>query len=316
MKWQRQRSDDTPDTGEQVAEATAGSAEDPTERASQGSGSAAPGGSSDDAVVADGQVLAADGFDPGFIDAGMCSHVGGRQENQDRAWTSLTLGVVSDGMGGYAGGATAAELTVGAVRDALGTLMGNQVDESAIAHAFERANDAVRKGRRFDPEKAQMGATLTLAAMLRGDQAESVWLVAHVGDSPAFLVMAPEAVPITIDHTMPAQMVSTGTLSSAEADVHPYRHVLLRAIGTEPEVHVDLAEVHLAAGDALLLASDGLSNELAPSDLLPMVTASGSAAEAAELLVQEAVARGASDNVTAVVLRHLPPSAAGEPEVF
>jgi protein phosphatase len=246
-----------------------------------------------------------DEFDPGFIDSGMASHIGGRQENQDRASVSHTLGVVSDGMGGYAGGAKAAELTVAAVRDALVGLVGNQIDEAALAHAFERANDAVRKGRRFDPEKSQMGATLTLAALVRGDLAESVWLVAHVGDSPAFLVMSPEAVPITIDHTVPAQMVSTGALSSADAEIHPYRHVLLRAIGTEAEVHVDLAEVHLAAGDALLIASDGLSNELAPADILPLVAGAATATEAAEALVREAVDRGASDNVTAVVLRHL-----------
>ena len=246
-----------------------------------------------------------DEFDPGFIDSGMSSDVGGRQENQDRAFVSHTLGVVSDGMGGYAGGAKAAELTVGAVREALVGLVGNQIDERALAHAFERANDAVRKGRRFDPEKSQMGATLTLAALVRGDLEESVWLVAHVGDSPAFLVMVPEAVPITIDHTVPAQMVSTGALSSADAEVHPYRHVLLRAIGTEAEVHVDLAEVHLAAGDALLIASDGLSNELTPADILPFVADAPTAADAANALVAEAVARGASDNVTAVVLRHV-----------
>ena len=262
--------------------------------------------SGDGEAGVDGSIdLGLDEFDPGFIDSGMASDVGGRQENQDRAFVSHTLGMVSDGMGGYTGGAKAAELTVTAVGEALAGLMGNQIDEAALAHAFEKANDAVRKGRRFEPDKAQMGATLTLAALVRGDHSESVWLIAHVGDSPAFLVMSPEAVPITIDHTVPAQMVSTGALSSADAEVHPYRHVLLRAIGTEAEVHVDLAEVHLAAGDALLIASDGLSNELLPADILPIVAAAPDAASAAGALVREAVARGASDNVTAVVLRHL-----------
>jgi serine/threonine protein phosphatase PrpC len=161
------------------------------------------------------------------VDAACATSVGGRTENQDRYALAPGLAVVSDGVGGHAGGGRAAELTVRAVQEALAGQDGRAiaVDEATLVEAFRRANDAVRQGRRDDPSVATMGATLALAAVTAADPlaAESWWLVANVGDSPAWLVTPERAVRVTRDHTLAAELVRAGALSADAADRHPGR---------------------------------------------------------------------------------------------
>jgi protein phosphatase len=269
------------------------------------------------------------------IDRACATAAGARAENQDRCVVGPGLGVVSDGVGGHAGGARAAELTVQAVVGALGGVVAGgradgagpagaagvdggveAVDEgalaAAVAAAVQAANDAVRAGRAADPAVARMGATVALAAASALDPAgRSRWVVAHVGDSPAWLVTAAGCSRLTDDHTLTAELVRAGSIDAAAAGSHPGRHVLARAIGPEGRVAPDVVHVELLPGDALVLASDGLADVLGPAAIHGAVTAAPTADEAARCLVEASLDAHTTDNVTVAVLRQLASSPDG-----
>jgi serine/threonine protein phosphatase PrpC len=239
------------------------------------------------------------------IDAAGTSEVGGRTDNQDRFSVTERLGAVSDGMGGYRGGERAAEHTIAAVQRGADSLGEAPWTEDAVGAIFVAANDRVRRERSIDRTVAQMGATLTLAALVSATVEESEWIVGHAGDSPAYLVTAERAVAVTLDHTVPAQLLDDGSITASEARVHPYRNMLLRAIGSDPSIHPDITRVRLGAGDRLVLVSDGISGVIEPDDLWTIAQRHEGASDLADELVAEAIARATTDNVTAVVLRHV-----------
>jgi serine/threonine protein phosphatase PrpC len=255
------------------------------------------------------------------VDAAWATSVGGRRENQDRCALAPGLAVVSDGVGGHAGGSRAAELTVDSVLRALAGLA-VAPGEAELGAAVGRANAAVRAGRLADPTVASMGATVTVAAAQPADVVDptepgggrpSRWLVAHVGDSPAWQVTAGGgARRLTRDHTLAAELVRTGALAAEAADTHPGRHMLLRAIGSEEHVAPDVVPVSLGPSDALVLASDGLSDVLDGPGIARVVAATATADEAARALVDAALAARTTDNVTTVVLRRLASSVHGQ----
>lgn len=267
------------------------------------------------------------------VDAGAASDAGPRPDNQDRCVVSSRWAVVSDGVGGHAGGALAAELTVAAVLETLGAPdpgggsppgggageggggagAGVPVSEAVLRRAVTAANDAVRAGRRDDPAVADMGATLTVAAATSVGPEESHWLVASVGDSPAWLVTPAEATPLTQDHTMAAELMRAGAISAEEAARHPGRHVIIRSIGGEDRVAPDVTAATLRPGEAIVIASDGVGDVLAPTDVRDVTVGAPTAAEAARRLVESAVGRGATDNVTAAVVRQVASSGGGPP---
>ncbi|MCX7621235.1 MAG: protein phosphatase 2C domain-containing protein [Acidimicrobiales bacterium] len=242
-----------------------------------------------------------------IIDTGIATDVGGRSDNQDRGVIAPGWGAVSDGMGGYEGGARAAELSIAAVQRALDESAG-MPDREALERAFQRANGAVLETQQSDPDLANMGATLTVAVAQSVEPAESVWLLAHVGDSPAYLVTGSGTRQVTTDHTVPGQLLREGAITEDEAEVHPYRNMLLQGIGVGPDISPDFEEVRLEPGESLVLASDGLSGVLSAADVGRVVAAASSAGEAAQWLVKEAIARETTDNVTVVVLTHRPKS--------
>ena len=252
------------------------------------------------------------------IDAACASVAGKRPDNQDRCAVRPGLGVVSDGVGGHAGGARAAELTVAAVLEVLaggpegGGVDPSAVDDTLLAQAIGRANGVVRGGRRRDPSVAAMGATVIVAAATCLDAAagRSRWLVAHVGDSPGWLVSAGGGTRLTHDHTLAAELLRAGSLTPADADRHPGRHVLSRSIGGEQHVRPDVAAVELGPGDQLVLASDGVADVLDAAGVAAAVAGAGSAEDAARALVDAALAAGTTDNVTTVVLRQVASSSA------
>jgi protein phosphatase len=142
-----------------------------------------------------------------------------------------------------------------------------------------------------------MGTTLT-AAQIEDDEAHLV----HVGDSRAYLERAGSLRMLTEDHTLVNRMVKAGEISAAEADVHPHRNVLLRALGTDPDVEVDEQDVGLLVGDRLLLCSDGLTSMVAEEQVQAILESEPSPQTAAERLVRAANRAGGIDNITVVVL--------------
>jgi protein phosphatase len=231
---------------------------------------------------------------------------GPRAENQDRAATAPGWLVVSDGIGGHAGGARAAATTVDAVADLLGTAdqLPHVRAEVRVADAVELANTAVRAGRDADPEVADMGATVVVALLDHLEAEGSTWRVASAGDSPAWLVTSAGTQQITHDDNVAGELARRGAITAADAESHPGRHLLVRAVGLEPELPVHTVEVRLQPGDALVLATDGLSGVVDRAGIHRVVTGSGSMAEATAALVDLALRDGTTDNVTVAAVRH------------
>lgn len=234
-----------------------------------------------------------------------CSSAGRRRENQDRCAATTRWALVSDGMGGHAGGARAAELTCQSAVEALGARAargGAARAELAVTDAFDRANAVVRRARRADRSVADMGATLVVAVATSVERTASEWLVGSIGDSPAWVVTAADARQLTTDHTLAASIDAARAGTGEGPVTGRARHLLTRAVGIEDEASPDLHTVTLAPGDTLVLGSDGLSDVLEAAAIAEVVGAAPT--DPAAALVERSLAAGSSDNVTVVVLGH------------
>jgi serine/threonine protein phosphatase PrpC len=226
------------------------------------------------------------------IEVGSATDIGRvRERNEDSILVDPPLYVVADGMGGHRGGQVASQL-------ALETMEELAADGSgSLAEHVRRANRAVWDRALEDERLAGMGTTLT-AARIDGSAA----LLAHVGDSRAYLLREGMLRQLTTDHTLVARMVSSGEISEAEADVHPHKNVLTRAIGTDEQVEVDEDTVALQADDRLLLCSDGLTGMVTEEQIQAILEHSDGAQQAADRLVKAANRAGGIDNISVVVL--------------
>ena len=208
-----------------------------------------------------------------------------------------TLFAVADGMGGHAGGEVAARLAV----DTLAVAFGRQPTGSGLSDAVSQANAVVWQHSQENPELRGMGTTITAVALVNEDGKDMLALV-NVGDSRSYRYHDGEISQITTDHSLAEEMVRTGDLTSAEAAVHPHRHILTRALGVATDVAVDLWKIHPVRGDRYLLCSDGLTNELTPDQITEVLSSVGDPNRAAQLLVQAARTHGGSDNITVVIV--------------
>jgi protein phosphatase len=220
-----------------------------------------------------------------------------RSVNQDLAVETSTLFAVADGMGGHAGGEVAARLAV----DALSVAFGRQPTGAGLSQAVTEANTVVFQHSQENPELRGMGTTLT-ALSLVNEGGQDVLALVNVGDSRSYRFHAGELTQITTDHSLAEEMVRSGELTTAEAAVHPHRHILTRALGVSSDVAVDLWRIQPVRGDRFLLCSDGLTNELELSQISEVLGSVGDPHRAAELLVQAARTHGGSDNITVVVV--------------
>jgi protein phosphatase len=243
------------------------------------------------------------------LDIGTATDVGRvRQANEDAllavradgARAGQAVVAVADGMGGHKAGEVASALAIEALGRALTQTNASVTADVLLRQALELGNRTIWEAAAEDFEKDGMGTTI-VAALLNRDGAV---VIANVGDSRAYSVVDGEARLLTIDHTWVNQQVLSGQLSEREARVSPFRNMLTRSLGSAPRVEVDLfTGLQLAVGDALVLVSDGVTGYLDERDFSAMLQETSSAQEAAERLVQEAVARGGADNATAVVVR-------------
>jgi serine/threonine protein phosphatase PrpC len=221
-----------------------------------------------------------------------------RHHNEDRSLADGGVLVVADGMGGAKAGEVAAQVAV----DAVGALTA-PVTADDMRTAVGEANAEIRRMASDDPDKSGMGTTLT-AALMRDGRIE----VVHVGDSRAYLWRDGSLTQITQDHSVVAELVRRGSITAEEAESHPHRNVITRALGAEPEVDVDAVSTEVRDGDVVLLCSDGLSSYVAESAIVGVLAAAGSLAEAARELVAAANGAGGTDNVTVVLGRIGPAS--------
>jgi protein phosphatase len=206
--------------------------------------------------------------------------------------------LVADGMGGHRAGEVASALAVDTLLEGLRQLSVSPPDR--LARAFQRANLAVYQQATRRSESRGMGTTLT--AVLLDDQYA---IVGHVGDSRAYLVRDGALLQLTRDHSWVAERVRQGLLTEAEAREHRWRNIITNALGSQPQLRLDLSGEELREGDALLVCSDGLTGVLTDEVILEVLRAHAfdPAQRAVEALVEAANAAGGPDNVTAVLAR-------------
>lgn len=210
-----------------------------------------------------------------------------RKGNEDSYTASEPLFAVADGMGGHQGGEVASSLALEVIGKGDGTL----------EELVREANDAVYRRAAQDPGLAGMGTTLTV---LRAD--DEVLRLAHVGDSRAYLLRAGKLQRLTKDHTVVERLVDEGRLTPEEAEIHPQRSILTRALGVDEALQVDQESIEPRAGDRLLLCSDGLTGMVDEDRIARILTENADPQAAADALVAAANEAGGQDNVTAVVI--------------
>lgn len=216
-----------------------------------------------------------------------------REANEDAILTdpSGALWAVADGMGGYGHGDLAADIVI----EQLARLP-HGIPGEAVAGALMAANDAIRAQARARG-LAAMGAT-AVAALVGGGRAVIYW----AGDSRAYLLRGGALVPLTRDHSLVQDLVDRGGLARADARSHPQGHVVTRAVGAAEQLDVDHAEAELAAGDTLLLCSDGLTACVPEAEIAGALAAGPEPEATCRRLVAAALERGAPDNVSVVVV--------------
>lgn len=213
-----------------------------------------------------------------------------REGNEDRFLERPPLFAVADGMGGAQAGEIASAIAVE-------TLAGTSGAHD-LTRAIEEANARIYAKAAEDRELSGMGTTVT-ATWAEG----GTLTVAHVGDSRAYRLRDGMLEQLTEDHSLVGGLVRMGSITPAEAEEHPQRSVILRAVGVEPEVEVDLREHEVADGDVYLLCSDGLSGMVRDEVIEATLGLDAPLDDVAEMLIQLANASGGRDNITAVLFR-------------
>jgi serine/threonine protein phosphatase PrpC len=216
-----------------------------------------------------------------------------RPQNEDGFIVEPPLYAVADGMGGHRAGEVAS-------RVALAELLANAprtADAKALARAVRAANRAVIESADKSRTRSGMGTTMT-AAMVDGTHVT----IAHAGDSRAYLLHKGHLTRVTEDHSMVADLVRQGVLTEEDARFHPQRSVITRALGSDRNMVADLYEVDAAAGDRLLLTTDGLTGMLPDDYIAELLLAEPEPQDAAAKLVEAANRAGGYDNITVIVV--------------
>jgi PPM family protein phosphatase len=227
----------------------------------------------------------------GFTDPGRK-----RRRNEDSYVIAPPLFAVADGMGGAQAGEVASRLAAAAFREF------HEADgldpEERLAAIIQEANRRIFARASDDAQVSGMGTTITAALV------DSQGLViGHVGDSRAYRLRDRRFEQLTDDHSLVADLVRSGRLTPEEADVHPQRSVITRALGTDPEVDVDTFTVGAEGGDLFLLCSDGLTTMVGDQDISKLLTDARDLEQAGKGLVKAANRAGGEDNVTVVLFR-------------
>jgi PPM family protein phosphatase len=219
-----------------------------------------------------------------------------RRRNEDSYVLDPPLFAVADGMGGAQAGEVASRLTAAAFREfhEADDLPPDERVQAIIQEANRRIYDRAHAESGF----SGMGTTVTAALLLGGRVT-----IGHVGDSRAYRIRAGAMEQLTDDHSLVGDLMRSGRLTPEEADAHPQRSVITRALGTDPQVDVDTVTVDAAPGDLFLLCSDGLTTMVGDEDILGVLAAAPTLDDAARELVRAANSGGGEDNVTVVLFQ-------------
>lgn len=230
-----------------------------------------------------------------------------RESNEDRWSADVELGlfVVSDGMGGLPAGEVAADVVVTTLPTLIATHFGAAPDLAApeatqrLHTVLAELNTDLRAGSREDPQRAGMGAT-AVVALVR----QATALIAHLGDSRAYLWREHSLQRLTHDHSWAQGLLDAGLITEQEAADHPARHQLARHVGMDGEALPDVRRIPLHPADRLLLCSDGLTNMLDDARIQAILNDHPNPDHACRALVEAANDAGGADNITALVVVH------------
>lgn len=228
-----------------------------------------------------------------------------RDTNEDSAWAADGLYVVADGMGGHEAGEVASRVAIEAVSVLAGA-------EPTLEDAGEVLRDAHRRVRELPAGGERRPGTTLTGVVVTSRDGEPCWLVLNVGDSRTYRMVGGILEQLTRDHSEVAELVAEGLLAVEEAAYHPRRHVVTRVLGGgSSTVEPDLWLFPVSQGDRMVVCSDGLTDVLPDARIQAVLRVQPDARDAAERLVREALAAGAQDNVTVVVVDALTVTRAG-----
>jgi serine/threonine protein phosphatase PrpC len=230
-----------------------------------------------------------------------------RLVNEDRAairseLNGLSLAIVADGMGGHQAGDVASQMAVDLIQERLKTIHSDMpINEckKKLRQAIEKANESIYEFAAQRENYHGMGTTVVVTIA-----SQELLLIGHIGDSRAYKIDSESITQLTEDHSLVNELVKSGQITLEEASQHPRRNVLLRALGTEPGIEVDIYEVPWKQGEIVLLCTDGLSGLLDESTIWDLVKAEADLETAARQLIHSALDAGGDDNVTVILMGH------------
>jgi protein phosphatase len=217
-----------------------------------------------------------------------------RQGNEDNYFVRAPLFVVADGMGGAQAGEVASEMAV----QSFDAGLPDGAPAEGLVRVIEDANRRIHERSRSEEERAGMGTTVTAAYVGRDEVT-----IAHVGDSRAYLLRGGDLIRLTRDHSLVGELVARGKLTEEQAEAHPQRSVITRALGPEPSVQVDVQTYQAREGDVFLLCSDGLTSMVTEPRLKPIFEQAQNLEDAGRRLIDAANEAGGRDNITVVLFR-------------
>jgi protein phosphatase len=219
-----------------------------------------------------------------------------RSANEDSFFVRAPIFVVADGMGG----AQAGEVASKAAADAFDRDLPSGPPEDFLRATIEAANRTIHELARDDPSRTGMGTTITAVVVDPGGEEVAI---GHVGDSRAYRLRGGKLERLTRDHSLVEEMRRKGQLTDAQAEDHPQRSIITRALGPEPEVEVDVQTVPAGPGDVFLICSDGLTTMLGEEQIAKLLAGASSMDAAVRALVDEANRAGGRDNITALAFQ-------------
>lgn len=206
--------------------------------------------------------------------------------------------VVADGMGGHAGGQEASQLATEAIHAYLDKHWQSDIPSDALlAQALLEANEAILQDQQNHPERSDMGTT-AVVVMFRQEQP---WF-SHVGDSRLYRLRNSKLEQITEDHTWVARAMKAGDITSEQARIHPWRHVLSQCLGRKDLQPIEVHPLEVQLGDRLLLCSDGLTEELSDDLITSHLQPGLSKDQSSTKLIEAAKEKGGRDNITVVIV--------------
>ncbi len=209
--------------------------------------------------------------------------------------------IIADGMGGHNCGEIASRAAVEYIKDAIACNNRSPLTlencEAELRKLVEDTNTAVYRKSLERLEANGMGTTLTMAVVIN-----TTMIVAHVGDSRLYLMRSGNIMQVTEDHSYIEELVRNGTLTREEAENHPRKHVITRAIGCLPELEVDVFCLTIEINDIFILCTDGLTNKLNKDEIDEIVRSSDPEA-ACKQLIDAAKKQGGEDNITVIVIK-------------